>query len=584
MKETDIKTRLGLILQGVLRTALTSAGITFQEDYQYDSSCEIPDFLIPDAVHPKFVIETHQTDARDSFRMKTLRAFTAITEAKVFYSDDLVSINVLFGNPERELPPSNVKALCGFFDINIVPQYDVSNPQLIIDLEQECLKLASNEELNVKESVNLVIESHTNSVEEITSLVDRIINSHTSAAKAELFSLWQLERERIKKLEKEPEVKQKTYYKRAILKSLYISDGHFQEVLEQKDPNKYSEELKNQLVLTKIAESSKSLTGKTISLNSEFSQFICDPEAARLRKLCVNKLSEEPAMYCFFEDIKDISRRNRMAKYFYQLVNLGKSSLVNALVENLSNSSFMQIDHARTWIADFLPIVTEVSQNEFNRRMVNSKRDPENYQYPFNNITGKFERLMNCPEHFQKYSEYSAEIFYEICQEKNIDLQSLEENILATEILKLRLDGAVKLQRFNPLFEIILSIGENLGLKIEKSNQGSLIYDLAGGKGRLGKYSLILISSESKTILANAVAVHDNHGDDKSKEWGARRRATLYRYLDGQVQKSGFDDGLFVIDGEWKQKDINRLYASGWNYIVRLSELEDTLKKIFDIA
>ena len=42
----------------------------FREDWQYDSLCQVPDFFIPDSDMPKFFIEVHQTDARDSFRME----------------------------------------------------------------------------------------------------------------------------------------------------------------------------------------------------------------------------------------------------------------------------------------------------------------------------------------------------------------------------------------------------------------------------------------------------------------------------------------------------------------------------------
>src|SRR5262249_12301757 len=123
MNDTEIKTRHGKILEGVLAAALKEAGFRYTQDYQYDDTCEVPDFLIPDEKHPDIIIEVHQTDARNSFQMKTLRAFTAVTEAKAEYGNDLVSINVLFGDPDRELPKSNVRAMCGIFDANIVPRY-----------------------------------------------------------------------------------------------------------------------------------------------------------------------------------------------------------------------------------------------------------------------------------------------------------------------------------------------------------------------------------------------------------------------------------------------------------------------------
>ena len=47
MDETEIKTRQGLILEGILAAALAKAGYKFDQDVQYDEGCETPDFLIP---------------------------------------------------------------------------------------------------------------------------------------------------------------------------------------------------------------------------------------------------------------------------------------------------------------------------------------------------------------------------------------------------------------------------------------------------------------------------------------------------------------------------------------------------------
>ena len=124
---------------------------------------------------------------------------------------------------------------------------------------------------------------------------------------------------------------------------------------------------------------------------------------------------------------------------------------------------------------------------------------------------------------------------------------------------------------------------EKFKLDYEYGKIDSIISDLTRVNSVVGKFDIYRITNGKKTIIANAIAVHDHHGDDKSKEWGARRRATLYRYLDKKIQKSEFDDALFVLDGEWGDKDVGRLYNSGWNRIVRLTELEDELRKTFGI-
>ena len=38
-----------------------------------------------------------------------------------------------------------------------------------------------------------------------------------------------------------------------------------------------------------------------------------------------------------------------------------------------------------------------------------------------------------------------------------------------------------------------------------------------------------------------------------------------------------------MLDGEWANKDVARLYRSGWNHVVRLNDLEGKLREIFEL-
>jgi len=96
----------------------------------------------------------------------------------------------------------------------------------------------------------------------------------------------------------------------------------------------------------------------------------------------------------------------------------------------------------------------------------------------------------------------------------------------------------------------------------------------------IGKYE---VTAGQYTAFLNAVAAHDNNGDHKSKEWGARRLATLYRIVDGKITRSEYPDAIFVIDGEWGDKDVARLYRSGWNRVIRINEFESALSEVLGI-
>lgn len=583
MDATQIKTRHGLILQGVTAHALKEAGFSHRENWQYDADTEVPDFFVPDSDEPEYIFEVQQTDARNSFQMKTLRAFTAVMEAKVYFGDELISVNILFGDPDNEVPQANVNALFGFFDVNIAPRNVAKNPTIIVALEAKALEYAANESFTVLQAIANVIRNEPSGVSELADILKQLLPG--AICKPELTPLWQMERERTRRLATPPEPGEATYYKRVLLKSLYLSDAHFAELITKQDPDKCSAELQNQLVLTKIAEAQELIDGDHFILDEAFKKFIQDPHATELRELCKATLEEESAMTWFFEDIRNNERRLQMAKLFLDVTSKGLKATHVALQSNLANDNYGDISHKRCWIADLIALAVNASQNEYNKRLVQSNRDPENYQYPFSHITGKFERLLNNPDHFEKYSEYSVEVYAEICQEKGIDPShppwSVEQ--LGSTLLKLRLDGAVKLQRFNPLYAILESLGRTLRVTFEPIHAKSIIYDLAGGRGRLGKYDVAVLKKNGKKIIVVVVAVHDQNGDHKSKEWGARRRATLYRLQGGRTIPSEFQDALFILDGEWQAKDVRRLYRSGWNHIIRLGELEKTLREIFHV-
>src|SRR5689334_5482408 len=105
MDERARKIRLGLILQACVESALRRTRFTeFDVNRKYDPDSMVPDFLIPDESTPTHIVEVTQTEARNSFQMKTLRYFEAVCESKVKFGREVVSVNVLMGDPRAELP------------------------------------------------------------------------------------------------------------------------------------------------------------------------------------------------------------------------------------------------------------------------------------------------------------------------------------------------------------------------------------------------------------------------------------------------------------------------------------------------
>lgn len=581
MDETEIKTRQGLILEGVLAAALTKAGYKFDQDVQYDESCEKPDFLIPNKKKPKLMVEAHQTEARNSFQMKTLRAFTAVTEAKAYFGNALVCVNVLFGNPDGELPRSNVKAMCGIFDVNVIPQRESSKAGLIKKMEAYALTLASDENKKTDVAGREVAKVHVAAVAELARLVKSKITG--ARARPELDDLWNLERKRAQALGKPPEAGDPTYYKRCMLWALFLNDDNFSELHKQQDPNLCSDAVKRQLLATKLATVSEEIDGDHFALKPEFSAFLKDPDCLRLRQLCKDVLDSIAAMRWFFEDIRDRGRLLQMAESF--VAELEAGSFTTMLTRSLRGETIAGIEHTRAWVVDCLTRAANISQNKLSRRVfalghnVGEFGDPISHAAP---RTARFRGL--APEDVDSYAQDIVNAIIAISGTAGLSALSRDPATIAGRLFALRMDGASKLQKLDPLLVIVSGVCGLLGLQVEMQSVVTIASDLAG-KRAVCRFEVFAISDahQTKKVLLNAVAVHDGHGDDKSKEWGARRLATLYRMHEDKVKRSEWDEGIFVLDGEWKNKDVARLHRSGWNHVVRVVDLEQALRSVFNI-
>ena len=222
-------------------TALSQAGFSFRENWQYDPDLERPDFTIPDSDNPTLAVEVHQTDARNSFQMKTLRSLNAVAEAKVFFGENVVSVNVLFGDPDNELPESNVKALCGIFDVNLVPRNDPQDGHHAKNLEEKALKLARDEAHDVASAADKLRSACKKEITGLSSIVKRTLTG--VGADKHLAKIWVLEKKRMTSLKSAPTSLPITHYKRCILESLYLSGDDFAELIKVRDPNKGSKSL-----------------------------------------------------------------------------------------------------------------------------------------------------------------------------------------------------------------------------------------------------------------------------------------------------------------------------------------------------
>jgi len=252
--------------------------------------------------------------------------------AQPHFGSEVIAVNVLMGNPADELPASNVEALCGFFDANLLPRNDCSDPtqrELLADLEASALEIAGDDDVEKVESAlpGLVAE-HEAAISVLAEMLEETLED--AAIEERLVPIWENEQERIEDLGAvDGDLAPAPPYKRPILQSLYLTDEHFEELLQAQDPNAVSDELKAQLKATGLVEEEPSRRGPTLKLQPGLRLFLeQEDEARELRGLCEARLEENEAMYWFFQDIRDQERRERMVSVFINLVEKGGAGAI----------------------------------------------------------------------------------------------------------------------------------------------------------------------------------------------------------------------------------------------------------------
>ena len=279
-------------MQGVLARALTGAGYTYDETPTYDEDSEVPDFLIPDADNPEFMLEVHQSDAVTAFKMKTLRSVMAVAEAKAFFGSSLISVNVLFGDPDSELPPANLRSMCGIFDVNVFLQRDASETEcaMLRELETAALNLAEDTSVATCNAAEQLSTSNPAAVVAMGRIMTHALSDAT--IQESLMPMWETEQTRRDALGEPPGPGESTFYKKNMVRSLFFHDADFQAMVGKTNPDEWPESAREQTVRTGIAEKIEEIDGDHLIIEEEFLLFLQDPDTPALRQICSDVLAE----------------------------------------------------------------------------------------------------------------------------------------------------------------------------------------------------------------------------------------------------------------------------------------------------
>ena len=237
------------------------------------------------------------------------------------------------------------------------------------------------------------------------------------------------------------------------------------------------------------------------------------------------------------------------------------------------------------WVVDIATRCLGVSQNQLSRIIFTDYQNIASLGDPVSHIAPNTARFQGLDD--QSKSAYIDDLVgsvQHVKEERMINWDSIDAESISEALLSLRILGAMRLRKLDTLPLLAKSIASPWCLKIEKVGVSSILSDLAE-EPAVGRFEFFEISSNSDDlprVLINFIATEGNP-KDKAKEWGARRIATLYQYSSEGIEKSIYQHAVFVLDGIWAQSDITRLYRSGWDHIVRMSDLENILREIFGL-
>jgi hypothetical protein len=117
------------------------------------------------------------------------------------------------------------------------------------------------------------------------------------------------------------------------------------------------------------------------------------------------------------------------------------------------------------------------------------------------------------------------------------------------------------------------------GIKTEIVKIRSCFGERAGLEGVASQTTLL----KSKSTCINWQSSHDGHTNDKKKELCGRAVALRYSW-DAKAKKfiprPGVKKLILVVDGTWKQSDLDALVRSGWDEIYYPDEMDKLVSAI----
>jgi len=139
------------------------------------------------------------------------------------------------------------------------------------------------------------------------------------------------------------------------------------------------------------------------------------------------------------------------------------------------------------------------------------------------------------------------------------------EHVLEQKVIPYRM--------FDPLGVLLHSAIEDF----EETRIDVCFREAAGIGGQAGR----MVVGKAKRTLINWQSAHDSHTNDKKKELCGRAVGLRYHWNGSQfVRRPGIEKLILVLDGTWKDEDLQALARAGWDEIYFSDEMDRVVKAI----
>lgn len=500
--------------------------------------------------------------------------------SKAEVGPDLIALSVVFGNLSQDFASSPVKALCVAFDESILLQADPAHKSAVQALEAAAMVYARNVEIATEAAATKVVKEVPEGVRALKLQLAAKIKSAKIDPKMK--SLWRLEAIRPVPPVDSANLPPSSYWKKAILQSLFLSDDAFNDLL-QNHSKMLNESTIRQLIAVGSASVIEEIDGDVLEFDAALNALLGRRDAIELRSAARGHLESSREMEHFFGDIRDVSRRERMAIAFVNAVKAGPMAFEKALVACARAAEFAGVEHSRCWFADLLSLCSGKSFNHFNNLIFQDKSYLITLWCPFSHLVLRTSSFIANDNAMKPTVRIAVDEFFRILKSFPELRAHCSISWLSNAILTFRIENAIKLRKVSPLVAVAEEICARLGLRLERESVENLLFDVASDAG-VGRFLVYVITDPTTGArgLFNAVAGYENP-TDKAKEWSARCLALRYRVRNNTAVAADWKATVFLIDGAWTEKDILRLRRGGWKEIVGLDQLEEALRRSFEV-